>query len=156
MQEVKRIFHEKYRECDINRLTGYDRGKYKLGSIKNPVVYSIDCIFLKHPGRGGSRCDEFIFFDLSEAATGIYLVELKDSVNIDVEEVKDQLQGGADFIKDFLDDDPATDYHSFDFTPFCISKGIRPSVRSRLIQCKIHIRAHYRRIKQINFNHTLQ
>ena len=144
MQEVKRIFHDKCRECDINQLPEYDRGKYRLGSITNPVVYSVDCIFLKHPGRGGSRCDEFIFFDLTEVETGIYLVELKDSVNINVEEVRDQLQGGAEFIEDFLDNDPATDDQPFDFTPYCVSKGIRPSARTRLTQCKINMHSRYR------------
>lgn len=160
MLEVKRIFHEKYRECDINQLPEYDRGKYKLGNIKNPVVYSIDEIFLKHPGRGGSRCDEFIFFDLTEVATGIYLVELKDSGNINVEKVKDQLQGGADFIENFLADDPATDDQPFDFFPYCVSKGIRQSARIELRQCKIYLHSRYghfsKRIKHIFFNDTLQ
>ena len=156
MQEVKRIFHEKYKICNVDQLQGYNRGRYKLGKIKEPIVYSVDCIFLKHPQSGGKRCDEFIFYNLPQGYTGVYLIEIKDSVKINVDEVKEQLQGGAEFIKDFLDHDPATDGQLFDFTPFCVSRGIRPSERSKLIQCKIHLRSRHRRIKQINFNRTLR
>ena len=156
MQEVKWIFNEQYQECNIEQLQGYSRGKYKPGKINNSIVYSVDCIFLKHPERGGRRCDEFIFYDSSQGDTGIYLIEIKDSDKVNVDEVKGQLQGGADFIKDFLNNDPATDNQPFDFTPFCVSKGIRPSVRSKLIQCKIHLQSRHKRIKQINFNRTLR
>ena len=155
MQEVKRIFHEKYKICNVDQLQGYNRGRYKLGKIKEPIVYSVDCIFLKHPQSGGKRCDEFIFYNLPQGYTGIYLIEIKDSVKINVDEVKEQLQGGAEFIEDFLNNDPATDNQPFEFTPFCVSKGIRPSVRTKLRQCKIHIGVHYRPIRQVNFNHTL-
>ncbi len=156
MQEVKRIFHEKYKKCDINQLPEYKPGKYRLGRIESPSVYSVDCIFLNHPERGGRRCDEFIFYNLPQGATGIYLIEVKDSAIINVDEVKDQLQGGAEFIKYFLDHDPATDEEPFDFTPFCISKGIRPSVRTKLIKRKIYIGSRNKYIKQINFNRTLR
>ena len=40
MQEVKRIFHDKYQECEIEQ-----RPEYKLGRIERPTVYSVDCIF---------------------------------------------------------------------------------------------------------------
>ena len=117
MQEVKRIFHGKYKICNVDQLQEYNRGRYKLGKIKEPIVYSVDCIFLEHPQSRGKRCDEFI--------------------------------------EDFLNNDPATDNQPFEFTPFCVSKGIRPSVRTKLRQCKIHIGVHYRPIRQVNFNHTL-
>ena len=96
MQEVKRIFNEKYHECDIERLPQYSRGEYKLGSIESPIVYSTDCIFDKyHRARQGRRCDEFVFFGLSPKSTGIYLVERKDNYSSNLNQVKEQLQGGA-------------------------------------------------------------
>ena len=156
MWEVKRIFNEKYRDCDVAHLQDYSSGKYKLGKIDTPIVYSVDCIFRKHPERGGRRCDEFIFYNLAEGKTGIDLIEIKDSETINIDKVRDQLQGGAKFIEGFLSKDPATDGQPFDFRPFCISKGIKPSERAKLIKCKIYIDSRSRYIRQVNFNRTLR
>ncbi len=156
MREVKRIFYEKYSACDVNQIRHYTRGKYTLGKLKNPVVYSVDCIFRKHPERGGKRCDEFVFYNLSHIETGIDLIEIKDSESIDAEKIKEQLQGGAGFIEYFLDNDPATDGQPFDFRAFCVSKGIRPSERKKLVNCKINIRDKAKRIRHVKFNRTLK
>ena len=140
MQEVKRIFNERYKECDINQLSKYQQGKYELGNIASPVVYSVDCIFDRPPRRSGRRCDEFIFFNLKQRSTGIYLIERKDNHSNDVNKVKEQLQGGAGFIEDFLADDRALDNQPFDFMPVWISKGIRPSMRPELKKIRISLR----------------
>ena len=101
MQEVKRIFNDKYQECEIDQ-----RPEYKLGNIDSPIVYSVDCVFERPPRQSGSRCDEFIFFNLNPTSTGIYLVERKDNHSNNVIKVKEQLQGGANFIEDFLEERP--------------------------------------------------
>ena len=158
MQEVKRIFNEKYHKCDIEQLPQYSRGEYKLGSIENPIVYSTDCIFHKyHRARRGRRCDEFVFFSLSPKSTGIYLVERKNNHANNINQVKEQLQGGARFIEAFLEDDPATDRQPFDFMPVWVSnsKGIKPTLRLQLKKAAISLRKNSKLIKHINTKGTL-
>ena len=41
MSEVKRIFNDRYNECNVQLLSEYDRLRYKLGNIDSPVVYSV-------------------------------------------------------------------------------------------------------------------
>ena len=81
MQEVKRIFNERYKGRDINELQEYERGKYKPGSIERPIVYSTDCIFDKSPGKSGKRCDEFIFFNLNRKGIKISLRGTQKRIN---------------------------------------------------------------------------
>ena len=127
MQEVKRIFHEKYQDCEIAQ-----RQEYKLGKIESPTLYSVDRIFGKSLKASGKRCDEFVFFNLDERSTGIYLIERKDNYSNNVSKVREQLQGGAKFIEDFLKNDPATDKQPYDFMPVWVSKGIRKSASHNL------------------------
>jgi len=136
MQEVKRIFHEKYRQCGITQ-----RPEYKLGTIERPTVYSVDCIFNKVARIGRSRCDEFVFFNLKPSSTGIYLVERKDNHSNDVIKVKEQLQGGAKLIENFLYDDPATEGQRYEFSPVWVSKGIKQSIRQKLSKHRVSIRS---------------
>ena len=49
MPEVKRIFNDRYKECDVQLLPEYDRLRYKLEDIDSPIVYSVDCIFERPP-----------------------------------------------------------------------------------------------------------
>lgn len=150
MQEVKRIFNDKYQECEIDQ-----RPEYKLGNIDSPVVYSVDCIFERPPKQSGSRCDEFIFFNLNPSSTGIYLVERKDNHSNNVIKVKEQLQGGANFIEDFLKNDPATDRQPYDFMPVWVSRGIKQNTRRELIKHKVSIRSKLKPIKHRKVNTTL-
>lgn len=135
MSEIKRIFHERYQKCETAQ-----RPEYNLGKINNPNVYSVDCVFDLPPRKSGDRCDEFIFYDLSPKKTGIYIVERKDNHSNNVKKVKEQLQGGADFIEDFLYKDPATDRQPIDFLPVWVSKGLRPNMRHTLKLIKISLR----------------
>lgn len=141
MQEVKRIFNDKYQECEINQ-----RPEYKLGNIDSPIVYSVDCIFERPPRQSGSRCDEFIFFNLNPSSTGIYLVERKDNHSSNVNKVKEQLQGGANFIEDFLKNDPATERQPYDFTPVWVSRGLRRTAHRQLKKHKVTLRSSSKRI----------
>ena len=150
MSEVKRIFNEQYKECKINQ-----HPQYKLETINSPVIYSVDCIFEKYPGKDGRRCDEFVFFNLDQNKTGIYLIERKDNESKNVNKVKEQLQGGAGFIEDFLDNDPATDEQPFDFMPVWISKGVSRSVGHELKKTKISLRNIYKAIKHIKAKNPL-
>lgn len=150
MQEVKWIFHDKYQQCEID-----PRPEYKLGTIEKPTVYGVDCIFDAAARIGGRHCDEFIFFGLNPSSTGIYLVERKDSYSNNIKKVKQQLQGGADFIEKFLESDPATDQGAFDFIPVWVSRGIKPSIRSRLVKIRISLRNIQKPIKHVNTKGTL-
>ena len=122
MAVIKAIFHDTHGKCLISKPP-----QYKLENITKPEVYSVDCLF---QWKGGTRCDEFVFFDLSQNKTGLYLIERKTNSQ-DIEKVVRQLQGGANFVADFLKKDPATEAQPFDFMPVWVSK-IKPSQRSIL------------------------
>lgn len=150
MQEVKRIFNDKYQECEIDQ-----RPEYKLGNIDSPIVYSVDCIFERPPRQSGSRCDEFIFFNLNPSSTGIYLVERKDNHSNNVIKVKEQLQGGANFIEDFLKNDPATERQPYDFSPVWVSRGLRRTALRQLKQHKVTLRSSSKRIRHCDIGSPL-
>ena len=132
---IKKEFQSRYRECRIDR-----PAKYKLKHIQAPFVFSVDCVFEQKPQRqGGPRCDEFIFFDRKSRAEGMYLVERKTN-STNVEKVAKQLQGGADFMTHFLNDDPALDEAKFDFLPVWVSNGIKSTQRHQLQKKSIALR----------------
>lgn len=153
MAVIKDLFHDKpaNKECLIPK--SKQSKEYKLENIIKPEVYSVDCLFQGHPKMGGERCDEFVFFDLSQNKTGLYLIEKKrNSQNI--KKVIEQLQGGARFIEAFLDGDPATEAQPFDFMPVLISK-IKPSQRPRLRRAKISLRRIEKPVWQIENKRAL-
>lgn len=137
---IKAIFHDKHGRCLISKPP-----EYKLENITNPEVYSVDCLF---QWKGGTRCDEFVFFDLNQNQTGLYLIERKKNSQ-DIEKVRQQLQGGADFIEGFLKKDPATYDQPFNFIPVWISK-IKPTQRSILKKdAKISLKGRKKLIRQV-------
>ena len=148
MSVIKAIFHDKHGKCLIPK--SKHPKEYKLENIKNPEVYSVDCLF---QWKGGTRCDEFVFFDLSQNKTGLYLIEKKTNSQ-DIEKVRQQLQGGADFIADFLKKDPATDDQPFDFMPVWVSK-LKPSQRPRLRGDKISLRRRKKPVWQVEEGRAL-
>jgi len=148
---IKAIFRDKHGKCLIPK--SKHPKEYKLENITKPEVYSVDCLFRYYPNRGGKRCDEFVFFDLSRNKTGLYLIEKKTNSQ-DIEEVIKQLQGGANFIADFLEDDPATDDQPFDFMPVWVSK-IKPSQRSILRGDKISLRRREKPVWQVEEGRAL-
>ena len=154
MPEIKRIFNEKYGSCDIQQIPNYEVGKYRLEGISQPNVYSVDHLFSKHGKIGGDRCDEFVFFELSHSSTGIYLIERKANSQ-NVEKVRRQLEGGAGFIEDFLNNDPATDGEPLDFMPVWVSNGLKSSTRQRLRAARVSLCNRRKPIKHVEDNKTL-
>lgn len=154
MPEIKRIFSERHQSCEIREILKFQKGKYRLGSISDPAVYSVDCIFEQKRGQRGSRCDEFVFFDVDHSSTGIYLIERKTNSQ-NVEQVRSQLDGGAGYIENFLNDDPATEGQPLKFMPIWVSKGLRNSVKRKLISINVSLRNQYRPIRHVHTNRTL-
>lgn len=148
MAVIKAIFHDKHGKCLIPK--SKQPKEYKLENITKPEVYSVDCLF---QWKKKTHCDEFVFFDLSQNKTGLYLIERKTNSQ-NIKKVIEQLQGGANFIKAFLDGDPATDAQPFDFMPVWVSK-IKPTQRPRLRGAKISLRSKERSIRQVENKRAL-
>ena len=69
----------------------------------------------------------------------MYLVERKTN-STNVEKVAKQLQGGANFMTRFLENDPSLDITKFDFLPVWVSKGIKSTQRHQLQKESIALR----------------
>ena len=151
MSVIKAIFHDKHGKCLIPK--SKHPKEYKLENITKPEVYSVDCLFRCHSKMEGEHCDEFVFFDLSQNKTGLYLIERKTHSQ-NIKEVIKQLQGGAKFIEAFLKKDPATDDQPFDFMPVWISK-IKPSQRPRLRKAKISLSRREKRVRRVEEGRAL-
>lgn len=147
MSVIKAIFRDKHGKCLIPKPL-----EYKLENITKPELYSVDCLFQCH-SKGGKRCDEFVFFDLSQNETGLYLIERKTHSQ-NIKEVIKQLQGGANFIEAFLDGDPATDAQPFDFMPVWIFK-FKPSQRPRLRSAKISLKGRKKPVRRVENGRAL-
>ncbi len=141
---IKQEFEARHACCVVSR-----RPEYRLKNILHPVVFSVDCVFSNPRHVGGSRCDEFIFFDIPQNVTGIYLIERKDNHGGNVTKVKEQLQGGATFIQRFLSGDFALHECRLNFMPVWVSKSVNKSVRHRLLTEKISLRGMKKPIRHI-------
>ena len=150
MAVIKAIFHDTHGKCLIPK--SKHPKEYKLGNIAKPEVYSVDCLF---QWKKKTHCDEFVLFDLSLNKTGLYLIERKTNSQ-NIKKVRQQLQGGADFIANFLKKDPATDAQPFDFMPVWVSK-IKPTQRSNLKKDanKISLRRRKKLIRQVEEGRAL-
>ena len=148
---IKGKFLSRYKECGIDL-----PAKYKLKNAQAHVVFSVDCVFEQNQRRqGGFRCDEFIFFDWKPSVEGMYLVERKTN-STNVEKVAKQLQGGADFVTRFLNDDPALDEAKFDFLPVWVSNGIKSTQRRQLQQTDpVSLRGKKKRIRHSRTKQSL-
>ncbi len=154
MPEIKRIFNERYGKCDIGKCSEYEMQQYLLGSIPNPIVYSVDCLFDKYRKQSGNRCDELVFFELDHFTSGIYLIERKTNSQ-DVDKVSRQLDGGARFIENFLGNDPATEGEPLDFMPVWVSKGLKRSTSKKLRAVRVSLCNQSKRITHVQNNRTL-
>ncbi len=140
---IKQIFLEGHRASKIA-----PRKEYKLpNNINDHAVFSVDCIF-KQANRRGSHCDEFIFSALNYASTGIHIIERKTN-STDATKVKEQLQGGANFIENFIKADPAIHPYKFEFMPVWVSKDITPSIRRALVATRISLLNRKKSIRHI-------
>lgn len=141
---IKETFRSRYVKCAIDAPT-----EYELKNVQAPAVFSVDCVFEQNRRRrqGGFRCDEFIFFDWKPREEGMYLVERKTN-STNVEKVADQLQGGADFMTRFLENDSSLDIARFDFLPVWVSNGIKSTQRRHLQQtASVSLRGRKKRIR---------
>ena len=146
---IRPEFVAKYSSCKIPMPKEY-ASPY---SVKS-AVFCVDCVF-QQARRGGKKCDEFIFLDLTHQLTGIYLVERKDTHSGNVTKVAKQLQGGADCIADFLADDPALDICKFKFLPVFVSLGFRgTSMRRKLLETKVRWRGRGGNVEYIRWIET--
>ncbi len=146
---IKQEFCARHTSCAIQ-----PPSEYQLKNVTRPVVFCVDCIFRMQRNATGKRCDEFIFFNINQNITGIYLVERKTNIS-DVTKVKAQLQGGATFVCTFLNNDPALDCSAFDFMPVWVSKGVSPSARRKLTTEKISLRNKTKHIYHIKNKQAL-
>ncbi len=144
---IKDEFSQRYRTCIINNPI-----KCKLTSrVEKPKIFDVDRVFIQGKGSG-DRCDEFIFFDLGRDKAGIYLIERKDG-QTKTEKIQKQLQGGANFINNFLCNE-YTGSDEFDFLPVLIAATI-PSGRSTYLRQKIFLKDLKRNIAHIEKNKEL-
>ena len=140
---IRPEFAAKYSSCKIPMPKEY-ASPY---SVKS-AVFCVDCVF-QQAHRGGKKCDEFIFLDLTHQLTGIYLVERKGSHGGHVKRIAKQLQGGANCIADFLENDAALDICKFNFLPVLVSLGLRVGMRQELLAKKICLRGKVEYIRYV-------
>lgn len=117
---MKQIFSSKYKTCILGK---NQRSKqYQLPSyLCNVVIFDVDCIYNQSSKTSGEHCDDFIFFDVDTKTTGIYLVERKTNIE-DLPHIVEQLQGGANIIDKFLQNDEAANICKYIFMPIIVSK----------------------------------
>ena len=77
-----------------------------------PDVFCVEKIFSRHKGDQPKHCDEIILCDVAhqktgEQRTGVYCIEHKDRhpPKICLDDIRDQLQGGADIVGNRLHPD---------------------------------------------------
>lgn len=141
---IKNKFENRFQKCVIPARSEY-MFPYKR---KSHVVLCVNCVFREGAGTGG-RCDEYIFFDYTDEADGVYLVERKDNKtkDIKVNHIHEQLQGGAKFITDFLKKDAAFDDDLLDFVPVLVAHTPARALRDRLKLQKVRLRGKTMRIR---------
>ena len=146
---MKGDFIAKYAECTIQIPPAY-----RVKNASGLVVFCVDCVYRKTKRATGRRCDEFVFFDINRNVTGLYLIERKIHA-VNIEKVKEQLQGGAKFIANFLHDDPALDKCVFNFKPVFVSRGITSSQRAKLAALKVELNRQRKRIFYVQYGKAL-
>lgn len=148
---IKETFRSRYGKCVTDAPT-----EYELKNFQARAIFSVDCVFEQNRRwQGGFRCDEFIFFDWKPREEGMYLVERKTN-STNVEKVAKQLQGGANFVTRFLNDDSALDEAKFDFLPVWVSNGIKSTQRRQLQQTDpVSLRGRKKRIRHSRTKQSL-
>lgn len=141
----KKRFKEQYKKYKSNP------AKYLLDKIgaQSPDVYSADRIMQAQDGSG-RRCDDFVLCNCTPRVTGIYVIEVKGT-HQHIKDVKEQLQSGADFIKDCL-----SPKDRFDFMPVLVAKAISSSMRTPLRNAYIRLCDKKRYIEHVKFGASLE
>ena len=146
---IKSEFQQHYANCISLQAQDYELNS----NVASPKIFNVDCVF-EQARRRGRRCDEFVFFDLlSQNKTGVYLIELKTN-STKIDQIKEQLQGGANFIADFLNSGSYTP-KQYDFLPVLVSKGIKPSHHRTLLRQTISLGTIQKLIQHVTRKKTL-
>lgn len=139
------------------------KGDYSLEQIsaQSPVSYSADLIAAiikqsreKYSAKKAriiddSNCDFFVFCS-GNSATGVYVVEQKTK-SIKDGRVEMQLQGGADFVSEHLEE-----HESFDFLPVLIAKKMKKIKHAKMKRETIVLGKKKRKIVHIRRNAPLK
>ena len=121
--------------------------KLKFKKVPNTkIMLDVDCIATQHPIQG-KRCD-YIIAVMDGQSTFIIPVEFKTK-HVDVEKVKEQLEGGMRFIQKYWQG-------HFVCHPVLVSKFISPQAFKKLQRAKIQYNGGTARIRRISCNQQLQ
>jgi len=101
----------------------------------------------QHPGK---RCDSFVLCLCAHSTTGIYVVEEKGKSPHEGT-IPQQLQGGANFICNLLEDGD-----KFEFLPVLVANGISSSLRNVLNSADIKLREKSRKIVHVKPGDSLK
>ena len=141
MQTVSDKLKEKFPDCKKSSPQGF-RYCEDLRKLQ-PLLFGVDCIFKKRNALG-KHCDDFVFYAAKHSGETLYLIERK-SRSIRASTIRDQLQGGADFIQNFSAEAKLT----IKFIPWLVSKSIRPAEVRALLQQKVTIGGCSMKIRRI-------
>ena len=148
---IRDIFHGLHSEHTVSKCLINNGCKHRCSqdvsytwdNKKNSDTYCVDCVIK------GNRPDEFIFLNTGQPGhniTGIYLVERKTNFYSEAK-VKEQLQGGANFIDSFIHRDPnISRSHKSIFKPVLVSRGITKSASITLLKIKVTLRGEARHV----------
>lgn len=136
MTAFKQRFQRKFGKCPVKPTN------YLLTGIKNqsPKIYSADAVMQKYPGK---RCDSFVLCLCAPSTTGIYVVEEKGN-RAPIKTVQKQLQGGANFICNLLEE-----RDRFEFLPILVAKGMSSSMHKELLRVSIKLREKTRQVRHV-------
>lgn len=150
MTAIKDKLHSQYRKA-IEEVPPDQT--YKVREKGDPRIYNLDEIYeiIKHnhrqqkPGfrllKGGVRCDDIVVLHIEGyKKTGFYVIERKTNPPLlkILNKIRQQLQGGIQFIEDFIAHNPELHREHFDFLPVLVSKRISNiSIKRELLKIKI-------------------
>jgi len=143
MTALKQRFQNKFGKCAV-KPTGYSLARIK---HQSPKVYSADAVMQGYPGK---RCDSFVLCICAPSTTGIYVVEEKGN-RPHVGGVSEQLQGGANFISDFL-----MESDKFEFSPVLVTKSISRSMSKELLKVSVRLREKTQKIVHVKPKDSLK
>lgn len=109
----------------------------KTNGIKSPLVFCVNEICQMIPCKE-KRCDEIMLCDAARGATGVYCIENKKRkpANIKIQKTVAQLQGGADIVAKYLDEE-----EKFRFMPVLVNRrGVLPTFRGELARKSVLLR----------------
>lgn len=106
-------------------------GAFVVGAA-GALILSVDSIAAagKQPEVSGKRCDDLVVLAVSRGKTGIYAVERKEGRRVAPLHVQEQLQGGMDFVDDFIDHHAELRGQGFVFEPVLVYRNKAVTTRA--------------------------